>query len=147
MDTVTNLKTQEWINALRSGQYTQTRGCLHNSTDGGFCCLGVAEFVIWNTTFVPNPDSDNQDHLGLWDEGDQEYKQILAYDHQLELGLGADDNDHLADLNDHHSFTFNQIADVLAEADRRQVSIQQAAWDLYPDMLPNTWEPTLEDLI
>lgn len=28
-----------WVNALRSGKYTQTTGWLHNSY--GYCCLGV----------------------------------------------------------------------------------------------------------
>jgi len=31
-----------WVQALRSGQYKQTRGTLHSPRDGGFCCLGVA---------------------------------------------------------------------------------------------------------
>lgn len=30
---------EEWIAALRSGEYKQIRGRLHNSS--GFCCLGV----------------------------------------------------------------------------------------------------------
>src|SRR5690349_4293104 len=32
---------QEWLNALRSGEYTQTTGRLHDSQTGGYCCLGV----------------------------------------------------------------------------------------------------------
>lgn len=28
-----------WVNALRSGKYAQTKGCLHNPQ--GYCCLGV----------------------------------------------------------------------------------------------------------
>ena len=31
---------KQWIEALRSGKYTQTKQCLKN--DKGFCCLGVA---------------------------------------------------------------------------------------------------------
>lgn len=30
---------QEWVDALRSGEYKQTKGNLR--TDSGFCCLGV----------------------------------------------------------------------------------------------------------
>lgn len=30
----------KWVNALRSGEYQQTKGCLQDSE--GFCCLGVA---------------------------------------------------------------------------------------------------------
>ena len=32
--------TKEWLEALRSGKYTQARYALHNDT--GYCCLGVA---------------------------------------------------------------------------------------------------------
>lgn len=34
-----------WLEALRSGEYKQTKGTLHNLCDGGFCCLGVAAKV------------------------------------------------------------------------------------------------------
>lgn len=34
------LTREEWIEALRSGKYPQTKGILHN--EEGFCCLGVA---------------------------------------------------------------------------------------------------------
>lgn len=30
---------EKWMNALRSGEYSQTKGCLR--TKNGFCCLGV----------------------------------------------------------------------------------------------------------
>ena len=30
---------EKWLNALRSGEYSQSRGCLR--TTEGFCCLGV----------------------------------------------------------------------------------------------------------
>lgn len=30
---------QKWLDALRSGEYNQTAGALHNKN--GFCCLGV----------------------------------------------------------------------------------------------------------
>lgn len=33
----------KWIAALRSGEYTQCIGRLHD--DGGHCCLGVAEII------------------------------------------------------------------------------------------------------
>jgi len=32
---------QRWVDALRSGEYEQGLGCLHNSSDNSFCCLGV----------------------------------------------------------------------------------------------------------
>lgn len=33
---------QRWIAALRSGEYKQGDGFLHNPNDGTYCCLGVA---------------------------------------------------------------------------------------------------------
>ena len=30
----------KWVEALRSGKYTQARGALHRK-DGSYCCLGV----------------------------------------------------------------------------------------------------------
>jgi hypothetical protein len=35
-----NTNAQKWVAALRSGEYAQTRGFLHDSN--GYCCLGVA---------------------------------------------------------------------------------------------------------
>lgn len=39
-----NEKQQQWIDALRSGEYKQGHNCLQSHRDGGdrFCCLGVA---------------------------------------------------------------------------------------------------------
>jgi hypothetical protein len=42
-----------WIEALRSGEYEQTTGTLHNTDDGGFCCLGVAA-CVWG---ISDPDT------------------------------------------------------------------------------------------
>jgi hypothetical protein len=38
-----------WLEALRSGEYKQTKGTLHNLHDGGFCCLGVAA-KVWGVS-------------------------------------------------------------------------------------------------
>lgn len=34
---------KKWVEALRSGEYTQTRNVMYNPKTGGFCCLGVLE--------------------------------------------------------------------------------------------------------
>ncbi len=36
----------EWLVALRSGEYKQIQGRLHDPDDGGFCCLGVLCEVV-----------------------------------------------------------------------------------------------------
>jgi hypothetical protein len=32
---------KKWVAALRSGEYKQGKGTLHNTTDNTYCCLGV----------------------------------------------------------------------------------------------------------
>lgn len=36
----------KWTAALRSGEYKQTSGCLHDTARGTYCCLGVLCRVI-----------------------------------------------------------------------------------------------------
>lgn len=44
---------QNWLAALRSGEYIQTAASLHNPNTGGFCCLGVEQYCN-NDGFVEN---------------------------------------------------------------------------------------------
>ena len=39
-----NPNAQKWVDALRSGEYTQGQSCLRKTVEGvsTFCCLGVA---------------------------------------------------------------------------------------------------------
>jgi hypothetical protein len=36
----------KWVAALRSGEYEQARGMLHDEQHGGYCCLGVLCKVV-----------------------------------------------------------------------------------------------------
>lgn len=36
----------KWLKALRSGEYTQAKGQLHDPETGGFCCLGVLQHCV-----------------------------------------------------------------------------------------------------
>lgn len=36
----------KWLKALRSGEYTQAKGTLHDPETGGFCCLGVLQHCV-----------------------------------------------------------------------------------------------------
>jgi hypothetical protein len=104
-----NQAQTDWINALRSGEYAQTRKALRD--DKGYCCLGV-----------------------LCDLTGGEWTRILRratynneiYDAALEsVGLSDDEgisgvniivggeNSCLIDLNDNARLTFNEIADLL----------------------------------
>lgn len=69
-------RIEEWLTALRSGNYTQTNGALHDDT--GFCCLGVACDLYANA------------HEGVsWTEG-QHYRYLTGSD-KKEIGSWGDD--------------------------------------------------------
>ncbi len=52
-----------WVDALRSNEYTQGRGVLHN-TEGCFCALGVLCDVAVDGWWVLNPDHQRYTILG-----------------------------------------------------------------------------------
>lgn len=65
---------QIWVDALRSGDYKQTKGTLHNLDDGGFCCIGVA-CVVWGIAtpekigvipYVYGVDEGISEYYSLW---------------------------------------------------------------------------------
>lgn len=85
---------QEWITALRSGKYKQTRGSLKDSE--GYCCLGVlcelSPFEDWADGGYLSHDVRN------WAELDNDNPQ-------------AGDNV-LSQIND-FGISFNEIADLI----------------------------------
>jgi hypothetical protein len=42
MDNINKANVRLWVDALRSGEFQQGTGALHNTETGGYCCLGVA---------------------------------------------------------------------------------------------------------
>lgn len=106
---------QRWIEALRSGEYQQTKSCLHN--DQGFCCLGVLTDLYVK---------DHSQHS--WVLYDDRYKMIdetaiLPTQVREWSGLNGgnplinDENKQptsLAELND-RGYTFEQIAELIEE--------------------------------
>jgi hypothetical protein len=79
---------RRWANALRSGEYKQTQGSLHNN--GAFCCLGVACVVAGAAPDI------------LFD---------LDEKFQIDTGISIHDAGDFVDLNDGAGLTFSQIAD------------------------------------
>lgn len=71
----------KWVEALRSGSFSQARGVLHDGGDG-YCCLGVLSLVAF----------------GELREARCEY--ILTEEAGTECGLSHDVQDDLARLND-----------------------------------------------
>jgi hypothetical protein len=108
---------QQWITALRSGKYTQGKGCLHNTE--GFCCLGVAakEFLTDDVVVAEVTDKYDIDYASWSYDTEDE----MAPDHVMKaLGLydsnGSsrtnDDLMMLTHLND-EGITFEQIAGII----------------------------------
>lgn len=78
----------KWIKALRSGEYKQARGILHDEEDNSYCCLGVARKIglCRASPIMPDKvsynflDSDTQDDLiSLNDDENKSFKKIADY--------------------------------------------------------------------
>lgn len=112
----------KWVEALRSGEYKQTREVLHRAGEGlkatGFCCLGVACDISG---------------LGNWEGGggDGIYEYVIAggassYEalpREVREWLGVTgenptvlvnkESHSLAELNDDYGKSFKQIANII----------------------------------
>lgn len=122
-----NQAQRNWIAALRSGDYKQAIGLLHDHETGCMCCLGVAasqmmepdgrqqERVVYDTfTDVAPPlvietlklrtSNGTVDLLAL----DPETEEMIR--ERVEL-FSHETRTHLTTLNDTGGFTFTEIAD------------------------------------
>jgi len=104
----------KWVEALRSGKYTQTKGCLKN--EKGFCYLGVACDVA-GLTWIPH----FSDGFPLeWsvntldEEGNSESSWLgLPSNLRNVLGLSHAQECTLSNMNDHDDSSFAKLADVI----------------------------------
>jgi hypothetical protein len=112
---------QQWVQALRSNEYTQAVGNLR--TDKGYCCLGVlcdlyaketgdewtclhsAEEPPYDYYRMKNQTSVLPDSIAEW---------AGLYDQNPFVNLYEDDKTTLADLNDKGK-AFEEIADIIEE--------------------------------
>ena len=102
---------EKWVSALRSGDYKQTKSCLHKGD--GFCCLGVLCDLYGKEHNVEWKLVD----AGIYYEF-QDKKAILPLS-VIEWAGVEDDNPEICEtplsrLNDNGS-TFNEIADLIQE--------------------------------
>lgn len=94
---------QKWLEALRSGQYSQTKGTLKSSE--GYCCLGV--FLSAVVGEEP-PVCDVDDETGNIYEGPEEmYETCRDYIPGIVFRKGIEMND--------QGKTFLDIADMIEE--------------------------------
>lgn len=103
---MTEEQLDQWIAALRSGEYEQGKGTLRTSS-GYYCCLGVANKVC-----------------GLNAHEDKAFIRDEDYDIQVFLPIPTQSR--LARMNDNNE-SFVQIADYLEEHRYQLLSLAKAA--------------------
>lgn len=105
-----NDNAKKWVAALRSGNYRQTQGNLHD--DAGYCCLGVACEVALKAGLALDVSRSNDCLTGY----DGHYC-LLPNSVKAWLGLrtctGSIDAVSLTDRNDTDRWSFSQIADLI----------------------------------
>lgn len=110
---------EQWIEALRSGEYQQTAGCLHS--ENGFCCLGVLTDLYLKEFDEDWTAGDPSDEV-LSYHIDGEYNYLLE-DVKIWAGLDSESpmivmqdskKTALANLNDEGK-TFDEIAQIIEE--------------------------------
>lgn len=116
---------QEWIEALRSDEYSQARGELcridHETGDRSFCCLGVAGDLLVKKNLAHWSFEEGYPSLVLNDEpdsiGNSNYLPTKARSwFGLAKYLGQPNyHAHPADWNDDDRLSFAEIADRLEE--------------------------------
>jgi hypothetical protein len=101
---------KQWIKALRSGEYTQTKNCLKN--DRGFCALGVLCDIVSKRDNVSWKEVSSGTGSYYEFEGED---LILPRKLMKEVGLRLTEDDAVSELNDAEGKTFSEIADIIEQ--------------------------------
>lgn len=105
----------KWIEALRSGNYRQTRGTLQDSN--GYCCLGVACKVLIDADKIGRDAYMSEELYGELPDDQQfapKWLKGIDSDYSKRVRLPADTYfSYLTNLNDEDGMSFNEIADIL----------------------------------
>jgi hypothetical protein len=91
---------QEWVDALRSGEYKQIRGVMR-AKDKTFCCIGVACHLKAKKTKKAFDKLRRDKHF--------------SYEIAGEWLLPIEDQQKLTDLNDIQEKSFKEIADIIED--------------------------------
>lgn len=105
-----NQLQQDWIKALRSGEYKQSAGFL--KTGHGFCCLGVLCDVSGYGEWQPYDEGGIEKYSTVIDHAAISYPPSVV---SRDAGLNTDLESDLSFMNDHEFKTFGEIADFLEE--------------------------------
>lgn len=110
-----------WSKALRSGNYKQTKGKLHDEI--GYCCLGVGCAVyqqyVGDLAVVVSPHDSRQflrydDEATILPQKVQKWLGISSHGHLIQDEIIDGRSHHaLTTLNDDAGFTFTQVADFI----------------------------------
>ena len=116
-----------WIEALRSGDFTQARQVLHDPRSGGFCCLGVLSVLTGVEWIYDEPEDDHEARIRPYLKGvdtDSDNENLTTEQCEM-VGLDEETTAKLAEMNDgRKDFTgghsrepqsFTQIADWIEE--------------------------------
>lgn len=102
---------ERWIAALRSGDYSQSLGCLQDQY--GWCCLGVLCNIVDGTQWVEY-DGDDRSHEYNYDFGSVVVSDMPPSEWLENHGLPYDVAKHLAAQND-DGVQFVEIAKYIEE--------------------------------
>lgn len=100
---------ERWVEALRSGEYHQAEGMLHDEADGGYCCLGVLCKVIgaeFGTGVIVREDDEGGMRYDTYDHVPVLNDRVLSRNDDEELSasfckeIGIPDQSVLVQLND-----------------------------------------------
>ena len=117
-----NLK-QEWITALKSGEYNQGRGYLCDmNTDGSkeFCCLGVLGDLLHKKDPARFHWENESDSIQTFVDGNLDEMEYLPLSTRQFVGLNIGEVCMLANMNDgtngQTEHSFREIADYIQES-------------------------------
>ena len=99
---------RQWAKALRSGKYTQTQETLCRVGDDktrSFCCLGVLCDMVDTKRWKEDPFVENLSWSGL--------TGLPPHSTLKRFGLSGAEAGQFVNLNDDHSATFEEIAEVI----------------------------------
>lgn len=103
MKTLTKEQKDKWVAALRSGEYKQGKGYLHENSSNTYCCLGV----LCETLEFERIEGCGQ--ISYYIDSNGEYFNANLYD-----TYNIEEN-YLIDLNDEAHASFTEIADWIEE--------------------------------
>lgn len=92
-----------WIEALRSGEYKQTEGQLHDPDENSFCCLGVL-------CDLARKDGGKVNWYNDWKSIVEPGSGGLPVFVRNYIGLSDTDEQKLIEMNDSQTQSFKQIA-------------------------------------